>query len=120
MFVLILTLLMLSFAGYYKQATEIKLLRHQNIANMMQIIKLGYSKEKTEEILLKAKSPNFKLEKINQGEWILSTPLEFGATNWLLVIDFKNDKVASLKVRTSDSMNIKPDSAPNDIELAIQ
>lgn len=111
-----ITVSLVLLLGYLNnQSAELKLLRHQNIVSTMLMIKPGYSKAKTEEVISKI-SPDFNPEKINNHQWVVASPYEFGATNWILVIDFENDKVKSLKIRTSDSMNIKPDGAPGDIQ----
>ncbi|MBI3853448.1 MAG: hypothetical protein HY298_24640 [Verrucomicrobia bacterium] len=35
-------------------------------------------------------------------DWIIQMPLEFGASDWKLYIDFKDGRVNAVKVRTSD------------------
>jgi hypothetical protein len=35
-------------------------------------------------------------------DWVITMPLEFGATNWKLLIDFLDGRVSALRIRTSD------------------
>lgn len=46
--------------------------------------------------------------------WSISTPLEFGARNWYLRIDFEDGRVAALRVRTEDGPS--PKNGPPDKE----
>ena len=52
-----------------------------------------------------------------QNEWIVRIPMELGAKDWCLRIDFDDDKVMSVRIRTSDGPkpnNSLPDkNAPN-------
>jgi hypothetical protein len=41
-------------------------------------------------------------------------PLEFGATDWCLLIDFDQGKVSAIRMRTSDGIQRKPEAAPDD------
>ncbi len=47
----------------------------------------------------------------------LYTPLEFGASNWVVLFGFSNNKLIYVKVRTEDNIvsKYKPKDAPEDI-----
>ena len=45
----------------------------------------------------------------------VKTPSEFGSSNWVLLIEFKNLKVNCIRIRTEDTFEIKPANAPEDI-----
>ena len=47
-------------------------------------------------------------------ELSIRTPMRIGASNWIIYILFKNDSVASTKIRTLDSKDIRPINAPPD------
>ena len=36
--------------------------------------------------------------------WLASAPLEFGAGNWVLAIEFQDDRVSSVRVRKGDGL----------------
>ena len=44
----------------------------------------------------------------------LRTPIQFGATNWWLVVDIKEGEVDRVGVRSEDRPNVRPDAAPPD------
>ena len=54
---------------------------------------------------------------ISNAEMRLGTPIEFGASNWILILTFSNGKLVSAKVRTEDDIDWKhkPVAAPEDI-----
>ena len=43
------------------------------------------------------------------------TPLELGASNWSLLLDFDNEKLAAIAIRSDDSLLRLPLGAPDDI-----
>jgi hypothetical protein len=49
--------------------------------------------------------------------WYISTPFEFGATNWVLVVDVADGHVTSVRVRTEDGLHDHPSQAPADKTL---
>jgi hypothetical protein len=62
---------------------------------------------------------NFEHLSINTSENVvfIETPLEFGAQNWVLMIEFKDRKIVALRFRTVDNLSIRPKGAPSDISL---
>jgi hypothetical protein len=36
----------------------------------------------------------------NNEKLVVKTPIEFGATNWILLVEFREARVSALKVRT--------------------
>ena len=65
----------------------------------------AYWQHRTRSLGLSAERPT---------DWSISMPLEFGATDWRLHIEFRDDKVSALRVRTSDGP--PPNGAPSDKE----
>jgi hypothetical protein len=61
--------------------------------------------------------PRFRgliLEDNSPNEWVVETPSEFGATNWVLYVEISDSKIVGLRVRTADSTNAHPRGAPAD------
>lgn len=44
----------------------------------------------------------------------LSTPIEFGATNWVAYVDVAADVIVAIRVRTEGSIHERPDGSPQD------
>jgi hypothetical protein len=49
-----------------------------------------------------------------EREWLVSTPLMFGAQNWIMWVEFDSDAVVALRIRTHDSRDEHPPNAPSD------
>jgi hypothetical protein len=46
------------------------------------------------------------------AEWVVAMPLEFGASDWKLVVEFQDGRVSAVRVRTSDGP--PPKDGPKD------
>lgn len=78
---------------------------------------LGTRPHTKDDVRALAQEPRFQgltLHESSSTEWGVETPIEFGAKNWVLYIEFKDSRVAALRVRTADSKNEHPKSAPPD------
>jgi hypothetical protein len=76
-------------------------------------IRGGATKQEVETEVLSGHS-HLNLVKVGPSEWLVQTPLQFGAGNWQLWIEFDGPAVTALRVRTSDSKQIVPEGAPSD------
>ena len=47
--------------------------------------------------------------------WLVTTPLQLGATNWILRLKFADGSLAAYGVRTADTPGVRPDDAPADV-----
>ena len=59
------------------------------------------------------------LAKWRAETWIVQTPSEFGATNWDLYIDFRDEEPVSLRVRSADNVDYHPQEAPPDLRMGL-
>ena len=50
----------------------------------------------------------------DDADVVAATPLEFGATNWLVWIVVKEGQVTAVRFRTADSLKFKPPGSPAD------
>lgn len=79
-------------------------------------LKPGMSVAEARRVFREAESPRLKLMESASG-LVIQTPYEFGARNWLLIVDTRDGVVVGIKVRTSDSVNEHPPAAPPDREF---
>ena len=63
----------------------------------------AYWQHRTEELKLSAERPS---------AWSVRMPLEFGASDWLLLVEFRDDRVSAVRVRMSDGP--PPKDGPKD------
>lgn len=66
----------------------------------------AYWEHRTDQLRLSADSPT---------EWLITIPLEFGARDWKLVIEFRNGQVSAVRIRTSDGLS--PKQGPKDKQI---
>jgi hypothetical protein len=53
-------------------------------------------------------------QKDRPPQLVISTPIIWGAGNWIAYVDFERDVIFAVRVRTADSINDHPDAAPAD------
>ena len=78
---------------------------------------LGTHQSSMEDVRGLIREPRFRgltLHEDSSTEWSIEAPMEFGAKNFVLYIEFKDSNVAALRVRTADSKNERPNDAPAD------
>ena len=56
---------------------------------------------------------------IRETEIRLYNPIEFGASNWVIIFGFSDGKLSSVRVRTEDIINDNPRYKPKDAHLKI-
>jgi hypothetical protein len=80
-------------------------------------LQAGMSPSLVEELFKRGQYQKLSLSgssKDEQPGFVVSTPLMWGAGNWIAYIDFERDVISTVKVRTVDSAEEHPDAAPPD------
>ena len=114
--ILIIVIILLAFFIIYDlflRNRNINLDNKRALVTIMENIKLGDSGARVEEIFNHHKTDTLQLKKL-ENEWLITMPYEFGATDCILWVDFENNKAVSLKIRLSDSKDMKPKESPPD------
>ena len=78
---------------------------------------LGTRQRSKEDVRALMHEPCFRgltLHEDSSTEWSIEAPTEFGAKNWVLYTEFRDSRVAALRVRTVDSKNEHPNSVSAD------
>ena len=86
--------------------TELRAVFHQ--------IQPGMPRAQVQAVIDAGGHPNLQFAQDDDHRWLLSTPLEFGAQNWVLLVEFKGQQVSAVRVRTEDSFDHHPAGAPAD------
>lgn len=89
-----------------------KLEARQKTTEIMNGLAVGDSKERIAGFLDSKLPFDFKLSKLSD-QWIISTPLEIGATGWVLHLRFRDEGMTSAFIRVQDG-NYRPRDAPPD------
>lgn len=72
------------------------------------------NREELRHLVNEARFNGLTLREVSSTEWAVETPIQFGATNWILYVEMIDSKMVALQVRTADSRSIHPNGAPPD------
>ena len=84
----------------------------KEVTKLYDAVNLGDDRSRLHELANEFKM--LTLRHVSESNWFFETPLQFGAGNWILVVNWTNDHVSAVRVRTADSLNSLPNSAPPD------
>jgi hypothetical protein len=102
-------------AVYLRHQREMHAEAHTQMLQLRQSLIAGNTKADVERLFEPTRYPLLELRKLNEKEWVVMTPYEFGASNWYLYLEFEGVGLSEIRVRLEDSENIRPDLAPPDI-----
>ena len=74
----------------------------------------GMSRQQVQRAVESGQHPNLEFHQDDAQKLFAWAPLEFGAQNWVLIIEFRGDHVSALRIRTQDSFGHHPPDAPPD------
>ena len=78
---------------------------------------VGSTRTDLQRLMQSGRYPDLTLDARDTQKWFAEAPYEFGAGNWVLVIEFDNGRVTALRIRTADSYEKPPPKAPPDRTL---
>jgi hypothetical protein len=81
----------------------------------------GMTKQQAQHVIDSGEYPNLRsapVDEVNRDRWYVSSPLEFGATNWILWVEFSAGRVSALRIRTPDGDWDHPPEARPDKTVA--
>jgi hypothetical protein len=76
---------------------------------------LGASKQEVDTLLQRPDARHLEMpgRDVSSDEWWIETPLEIGAKNWTVGLQFTNGRLSATRVRMADG-DYHPDGAPPD------
>lgn len=74
----------------------------------------GMPREGVAKLLDGTSYPHLTTRRVSTDVWLAEAPYEFGAGNWIVVIEFQGERARAIRVRTADGMHIHPNEAPPD------
>lgn len=84
------------------------------IRGLYERLQPGMARAQAQTAVKSGSYPNLQFGSDNAQTWSIWAPLEFGAQNWVLLIEFEGEHVSALRVRTADSYQSHPPEAPPD------
>lgn len=88
---------------------------HGKISNLMtELSQHQRSGDELRRLLTERRYNGLTLRELSSSEWAVETPVEVGAKNWVLYVDLIASRIVTLRVRTADNVNEKPEGSPTD------
>lgn len=89
---------------------------HQQLLHFRASLTVGLPQDQVEQIFRAAQYDRLTLSHERQELWIVSTPTEFGGSNWRLHLLFSDQSLIEISVRSIDDPTQRPPRAPADIK----
>jgi hypothetical protein len=79
-------------------------------------LQLDMNREQVRRVMDPGKYPHLDFREVEDAMWLASAPYEFGAQSWVLVVEFQDNRLTALRVRTHDGFKDfqRPAEAPAD------
>jgi len=74
----------------------------------------GMPRDEVSRLLDRAARGHLTIDRESRELWLAEAPYEFGAGNWIVVIEFEGERARAIRVRTEDGLHIHPTDAPPD------
>jgi hypothetical protein len=100
--ILIFFLWFFLFSGWLFHSHASNTPNRQALVQLHQAIQLGASASDVRALFQQHATPQLKLHDDNPGEWYVRMPMEFGATDWKLLLDFRDGKIVQVRLLTAD------------------
>jgi hypothetical protein len=90
----------------------------QELRQAFSTLHLGDSPTQVRQSVQRRNYRYLKLRRWKRAHWALDTPLEWGAKNWVLHLDFNGNALVAKRVRIADHVTLKPRGATFPDEIA--
>jgi hypothetical protein len=84
------------------------------IVRLHGVLSIGAARSKVLDEYWSHRTPDLRLQVDARDRWVESMPAEFGATDWTLIVQFRDSVVSAVRVRTADGL--RPAEGPPDKE----
>jgi hypothetical protein len=103
------------FSGWLFHSHAKNAPNRQALVQLHQAIQLGSSASDVRHLFRQHATPQLKLHDDNPAEWHVRMPMEFGATDWKLLLDFRDGKIVQVRLLMADGPPPKdgPPHKPN-------
>lgn len=86
---------------------------NSELAAFFETVKIGAPFKDVEDAFKKGSYKHLAWRNENEVT-VITTPLKWGAGNWIAIFQIKDEKVIQKKIRTEDSPKFLPEGAPKD------
>jgi hypothetical protein len=113
----IIVFLAMALAAFAISATRERNQPARNaLGDMMRTLSLGDSRESARRTVEARMRPELHFDRSHERWWYVRMPWEIRSTDWVLLIEFEQDRLSRLRMRTSDGDGVenKPKESPPD------
>ena len=82
------------------------------LLQLHQAVQLGSSASEVRDLFHRYATPQLRLHDERSTDWVIRMPMEFGASDWSLLLDFQDGRVVQVRLLTTDGLPPK-DGPPN-------
>ena len=86
------------------------------LLRIFRAVNLGDSEKSAAATIQRLKTPEIRVGQQDKELWRVSTPLDFGAMGWQLIVEIRSGKVTAVRLRTLDGpppLDAPPDKSIN-------
>ena len=84
------------------------------ITSFYNSVKLGMTRKDVDLAYAAGGFRTLRLRDISQSILLAQTPIQWGAANWVMWLEFSGGRLAAVRIRYHDSRAVKPKHAPPD------
>jgi hypothetical protein len=84
------------------------------ITRLFALIEIGMTTEEVEQAYAESSPKDVTSRQLANGSWLFETPLQWGAMNWVMWVDFSDGTVSAVRMRLLDDDERRPSEAPSD------
>jgi hypothetical protein len=101
----------LSHLGVYRQRNR------EHVLSAYRALRLGMSGQEAAAVVSRLSAAGFLTHGSCQATntCVAEAPSEFGARNWMLYLQFHDNRLSAVRIRTADSALEHPETAPPDV-----
>jgi hypothetical protein len=82
------------------------------LVQLHQAVQVGSSASEVRDLFQRYATPELRLHDERPNDWAVRMPMEFGASDWKLLLDFLDDRVVRVRLLTADGP--RPKNGPPD------
>lgn len=90
------------FSGHFFHSHTSNAPNRAALVQLHQAIQLDSSASEVRELFQRYATPQLRLHDERVADWLIRMPMEFGASDWKLLLDFRDDRVIRVRLLTAD------------------
>lgn len=89
------------------------------ITSFYNSLEIGMTRKDVDLVYAAGSFRTLRLRDVSQRIMLVQTPIQWGAANWVMWIEFSDCRLAAVRIRYHDSPAVKPKHAPPDKPVTV-